>query len=31
MSANDDEIIQSINLKETYSYGTTKDLICKKR
>ena len=32
MSANDDdEIIQSINLIETYAYGTTKDLICKKR
>ena len=32
VSANDDdEIIQSINLIETYAYGTTKDLICKKR
>ena len=31
VSANDDdEIIQSINLIETYAYGTTKDLICKK-
>ena len=32
MSTNDDdEIIQSISLMETYAYATTKELICKKR
>ena len=30
MSANDDKRIQSINSVETYAYGTSKDLGCKK-
>ena len=30
LSSNDDKIIQSINSGETYAYGTSKDLVCKK-
>ena len=30
VSANDDKIIQSLHSVETYAYGTTKDLVCKK-
>ena len=29
-SSNDDKRMQSINLIETYGYGTSKDLVCKK-
>ena len=28
LSANDDEKIKSIDLIETYAYGTSKDLVC---
>ena len=31
LSSNDDKRMQSINLKETYAYGTSKDLVIKKR
>ena len=31
LSANDDKRIQSIASIETYPYGTTKNLVCKKR
>ena len=30
LSSNDDKIIQSIDSIETYPYGMSKDLICKK-
>ena len=30
LSSNDDERMQSIDLTETYAYGMSKDLICKK-
>ena len=30
LSPNDDKRIQSINLIETYAYGMSKDLACKK-
>ena len=30
MSANNDEIIQSFDSIERYTYGTRKDLVCKK-
>ena len=30
LSPNDDKRIQSINLIETYAYGTSRDPICKK-
>ena len=30
LSSNDDKRIQSIDSIETYAYGTSKDLICKK-
>ena len=30
LSSNDDKIIQSIDSIETYAYGTSRDLICKK-
>ena len=30
LSSNDDKRIQSLNLIETYVYGTRKELICKK-
>ena len=30
LSSNDDKTMQSIDLIETYAYGTSKDLICKK-
>ena len=31
LRANDDKKIQSINSTEIYAYGTSKDLLCKKR
>ena len=31
LSSNDDKIIQSIDLIETYAYGTSKDLVSKKQ
>ena len=30
LSSSDDKRMQSIDLIETYAYGTSKDLICKK-
>ena len=30
LSSNDDKRMQSINLKETYAYGTSKDLVIKR-
>ena len=30
LSANDDKEIQSIDSIETYAYGTSKDLVCKR-
>ena len=30
LSLNDDKRLQSIDLIETYAYGTSKDLICEK-
>ena len=30
LSSNDDKITQSIDLIDSYAYGTSKDLICKK-
>ena len=29
--ANDDKRVQSIDLIETYAYGTSKNLVCKKK
>ena len=31
LSSSDDKRIQSIDLIETYGYGTSKDLICKRK
>ena len=30
LSSNDDKRMQSIDSRQTYAYGTSKDLICKK-
>ena len=30
MSADNDKSLQLINSKETYAYGTSKDLVCEK-
>ena len=30
LSSNDDKSIQSIDVIDTYEYGTSKDLVCKK-
>ena len=31
LSAHDNKIIQSVDSKETYTYRTSRDLVCKKR